>query len=125
MERPGRGGSARTALAAAACLAAAASLAGMDARPRVTLLLDNARVRVLKASTAAALVDHPAAVVVALEDGATRKAGEAWWSADAAPAATAGAGAPGPVIIVEPRAPAPAGAPAPSAPPAAGPGPPV
>ena len=125
MERPRRGGSARTALAAAACLAASASLAGTDARPRVTVLLDNARVRVSKASTAAALVDHPEAVVVALEDGATRKAGEAWWSGDAAAAAKAGAGDPGPVIIVEPKAPAPADSPAPSAPAGAGPGPPV
>src|SRR5882762_3729171 len=72
----------RKSFAAAAWLAASTSLAG----PPSAIVLDNARVRVFKTITARAASDHPAAVVVVLEDGATRKAGDAYWSGDAAAA---------------------------------------
>ena len=91
----------RNLLVAAACLASSTSVAGQGPRTRVSLVLDSPRVRVFRTSTAAALVDHPAAVVVVLEDSATRKAGEAYWSGD--PAARRSESDLGPLIIVEPK----------------------
>jgi len=96
----------RSLVLAGACLTASTSLA---APPSV--VLDNARVRVLRAASAEAVADDLAAVVVVLEDGATREAGDAYWSAD--PPALRDRGDLGPVIIVEPKASAPLAAPAP------------
>ena len=88
----------RKLLTAAACLAASTSLAGTDSRAEV--ILDNARVRVFKASTAPALADHPAAVVVVLDDGPTQKAGDAYWSGGAGRVPSADTGS---FLIVEPK----------------------
>ena len=63
-------------LAAAACLAASTALAG----PPPVIVLDNARVRVWKVTTAPAVFGHPDAVFVAIQDDAKRKAGDAYWS---------------------------------------------
>ena len=90
----------RKLLTAAACVAASTSLAGTDRRAEV--ILDNARVRVLKASTALALADHPAAVVVVLDDGPTQKTGDAYWSGGAGRVPSAGQGT-GSFLIVEPK----------------------
>jgi quercetin dioxygenase-like cupin family protein len=99
---------------AAACLATSTSLAGQptsqrpgaadqDPRTGIRIVLDNARVRVFKASTALAVVDHPAAVVVVLEDGGARKAGDAYWSGDPAVPENPSGGDVGSLIIVEPK----------------------
>ena len=100
----------RKLLAGAACLAASTSLAG----PPSTIVLDNARVRIFKTTTARVAADHPAAVVVVLEDGATRKAGDAYWSGDPVLAQDASGGAVGSFLIVEPKEPPPTPAPSPS-----------
>ena len=47
-----------------------------------TSVIDNARVRVITAASSKDLDRHPAAVVVALEDSATAKAGDAYWTGD-------------------------------------------
>src|SRR6266545_1121975 len=70
------GGSVRKLLTIAVCLAASTSLAG----PPSAIVLENARVRVWKVNTAPAVFGHLAAVFVVLEDDATRKAGDAYWS---------------------------------------------
>jgi quercetin dioxygenase-like cupin family protein len=101
----------RKILAGAACLVASTSVAGQP-----SIVLDNARVRVFKTSTALTVVDHPAAVVVVLRDGAARKAGDAYWSGDSAVPQNAGPGEVGSFIIVEPKASAPPRPPAPSPP---------
>jgi quercetin dioxygenase-like cupin family protein len=104
-------------LTAAACLAASTSLAGPASPPSpdsgshadtrsVSVVLDNARVRVFKTSTALAVADHPAAVVVVLDDAATRKSGDAYWSGDAGAAPSGGSGDRGSFLIVEPKGPA-------------------
>jgi quercetin dioxygenase-like cupin family protein len=95
----------RKILAGAACLVASTSI-----------VLDNARVRVFKASTAPTVIDHPAAVVVVLEDGATRKAGDAYWSGDWTVPPNVGPADVGSLIIVEPKASASPRTPASSAP---------
>src|SRR5262249_56852995 len=76
--------------------------AGPEARTAERPLLDNARVRAWRATTAKALAGHPAAVVVVLEDGATRKAGDVYWSGSlgAAPGAAEDLGS---FLIVEPK----------------------
>jgi quercetin dioxygenase-like cupin family protein len=96
-------------LTAAACLFASTSLAGTDGR----IVLDNARVRVISVTSAGAVVGHPAAVVVVLEDSATRKAGEAYWSGDPAAPPNAGASDAGSFLIVEPKEPPPTATPKP------------
>jgi hypothetical protein len=104
----------RTLLVGAACLAASTSgagapnpqgpgAAGQDPRGRVGIVLENARVRVFKASTALVVVDHPAAVVVVLDDGVTRKAGDAYWSGEPAMLQNMTGGDVGSLIIVEPK----------------------
>lgn len=106
----------RKLLAAAACLVAGAGLAapsnpqasgpaGRDAPARTRVVLDNARVRVLRANTAPAAGDHPAAVVVPLEDGVTRKTGAAYWSGDPTVGQKEGGGDAVAFIIVEPKDP--------------------
>lgn len=94
-------------LTAAACLFASTSLAQTDGR----IVLDNARVRVLKTTSAQAVAAHPAAVIVVLEDSATRKAGEAYWSGDPAAPPSAEASDAGSFLIVEPKEPPPTAAP--------------
>jgi quercetin dioxygenase-like cupin family protein len=98
----------RMLLAGVALVAATMSPAGV--------VLDNARVRVFKESAADAIRDHPAAVIVVLEDGPAGRAGDAYWSADAAASVRAVPGA-DPVIVIEPKDTAPAAMAAP--PPAA------
>jgi quercetin dioxygenase-like cupin family protein len=58
-------------------------------------------------------VDHPAAVVVVLDDGATRKAGDAYWSGEPAVLHNMTGGGVGSLIVVEPKKSVP---PSPSAP---------
>jgi quercetin dioxygenase-like cupin family protein len=106
--REGLEDSVRKLLAGAACLVASTSLAG----PPSAIVLENARVRVWKVNTAPAVFGHPAAVFVVLEDDATRKAGEAYWS-EVPPGA--GPGEVGSFVIVEPKEPPPPAAPSPSA----------
>jgi quercetin dioxygenase-like cupin family protein len=98
----------RTLLAVAACLAASTSLAG----PPTAIVLENARVRVWKVNTAPAVFGHEKAVFVVLEDDATRKAGDAYWS-EVPP--SAGPGDVGSFVIVEPKEAPPTAAPSPSA----------
>jgi quercetin dioxygenase-like cupin family protein len=91
-----------------ACLLAAGAAAA-EARGAADVLLDNPRVRVLRAN---AIAGHPAAVVVPLRDTAAGKAGEAFWSGEArdiatkdiAPAQDTG---PGAFVVVEPKPPSP------------------
>jgi quercetin dioxygenase-like cupin family protein len=75
--------------------------AARDARPRV--VLDNARVRVYRATAGSlAGVDHEPAVVVSLDDRPGAKAGSAVWLEDAAaPPSTATVR--GSILIVQPR----------------------
>jgi quercetin dioxygenase-like cupin family protein len=96
-------------LTAAACLFASSALAATEGR----IVLDNARVRVIGVTSASAIAAHPAAVIVMLEDSATRKAGEAFWSGDpAAPPSTALSDGDS-FLIVEPKEPPPTAAPPP------------
>jgi quercetin dioxygenase-like cupin family protein len=96
----------RKMLAAVACLAASTSLAG----PPSAIVLENARVRVWKVTTAPAVFGHRAAVFVVLEDDASRKAGDAYW---AGVPPSAGPGDVGSFLIVEPKEPPPTAAPKP------------
>jgi len=75
--------------------------AARDARPRV--VLDNARVRVYRA-TAGSLsgVDHGPAVVVSLDDGPGARVGRAVWAEDAA-APSRATNVRGSIVIVQPR----------------------
>ena len=66
----------RKLLTAAACLVASTALAG----PPPAIVLENARVRVWKVTTAPAVFGHPDAVFVAIEGDAKRKAGDAYWA---------------------------------------------
>ena len=81
------------------CLSVLASL-GAAAEARL-VLLDNDRVRVTRVGTLQEVDSHPAAVVVPLEDATSRKAGQAYWSGDAAKALDQGQAAPGSFIIVD------------------------
>jgi quercetin dioxygenase-like cupin family protein len=117
LERGSQEGPVRTLLTAVACLVASTSLAG----PPPAVVLENARVRVWRVTTAPAVFGHPAAVFVVLEDDATRKAGDVYWSELPASAHPSEVGT---FVIVEPKEPLPA--PAPKAPAAsASPGQPV
>ena len=98
----------RKLLAGAACLAASTSLAG----PPSAIVLENARVRVWKVNTAPAVFGPLAAVFVVLDDDATRKAGDAYWS-EVPP--SAGPRDVGSFVIVEPKERSPTPAPDPSA----------
>jgi quercetin dioxygenase-like cupin family protein len=98
----------RKVLVAAACLAASTSLA----EPPPAVVLENARVRVWKVNTAPAVFGRRPAVFVVLDDDATRKAGEAYWS-EVPP--TAGPGEVGSFVIVEPKGPPAAAPPSPAA----------
>jgi len=88
---------------AAACLLGGTSLVASETGSDV-VVIDNPSVRVFRTSRAPSSAAHPAAVVVPLRDGATRKAGEAYWTAD--PALGSKDGAAGPFVVVEPKSPA-------------------
>jgi quercetin dioxygenase-like cupin family protein len=102
-------------LVVAACLLGGASLLGSEAGSDV-VVVDNARVRVVRTDRAPSSADHAGAVVIPLQDGPTRKAGAAYWTGDPAPGANDDAA--GPFVVVEPKTAASAAAP-PSAPPSA------
>jgi len=92
----------KTFLAASAMLAAGAGSSGPPARAdgRAVVVLDNAKVRVLKTTGAAlAGVAHGPGVVVPIEDGPTRKKGEAYWAAGKESSSSD----PGPLVFVEPK----------------------
>lgn len=81
---------------------------------RAVVVLDNPRVRIFRTSgPSLAGVEHKAGVVVPLEDGASRKAGDAYWAADAGARTEPSGGEKGSFIIVEPKDGAP-GTPAPT-----------
>jgi quercetin dioxygenase-like cupin family protein len=116
LESIGRGGSVRKLLVAAACLTASTSLAQPPPGPAsaapgpvtsaAATVLDNARVRVWRASGTRALAAHPAAVVVVLEQDPTRNSDHVFWSGT--PNVLSGADRPGAsFLVVEPRASAP------------------
>jgi quercetin dioxygenase-like cupin family protein len=69
--------------------------------PRAVVVLDNGRVRILKASSPLAVLDHPEAVVVPLTDSSSRKAGEAYWSRDPGASRDGSSRDLGPLVIVE------------------------
>jgi quercetin dioxygenase-like cupin family protein len=91
-----------TFLIASAALAAGAGASGQTARadgPGV-VVLDHARVRILKTTgPSLAMTAHKPGVAVPLEDGPTRKKGEAYWAADKESSGTD----PGPIVFVEPK----------------------
>src|SRR6185295_6158404 len=97
-------------------------LAGMAAAAEPpTVLLDNDRVRVLRVSTTEALAEHPAAVIVPLEDGVFGKTGAAYWSGETSAPRVQGKGLAASAIVIEPKD-APPPRPLVPAPPASGPG---
>ena len=64
------------------------------------MLIDNARVRIIKTTGASlATIPHRPGVAVPLEDGPARKKGEAYWAADKDSSGTDT----GPIIFVEPK----------------------
>jgi len=102
-------------LAASATLAASAGASGSSARAdmRAAVVLDNARVRAFKTTGASlAGVAHGPGVVIPLEDGPARKAGDAYWASDAAIPVTGTNTSP--LVIVEPKAVAKGGPPSPA-----------
>lgn len=90
-------------LVGAACLAASATFAEPDSSAHARIVLDNARVRVIRADSVRVVADHPAAVVVVLKYDATHKAGDAYWSGDRAKRQTGKRGDVLSLIIVEPK----------------------
>jgi quercetin dioxygenase-like cupin family protein len=94
----------RQLLVAAACVLGSTSLAaGQTSSDAV--VIDNPSVRVFRTSRAPDPAEHPAAVVIPLQDDAVRKAGEAYWTGDASLRSNDGAA--GPFIVVEPKSPPP------------------
>jgi quercetin dioxygenase-like cupin family protein len=77
------------------------------------VVMDNALVRVYKATGADAGADHPGAVVIALTDGRGVKAGDAYWTSDASAEQKTIAVQ---QIVVAPKAPSSPGTPAPPPP---------
>ena len=81
---------------------------------RAAVALDHPRVRIFKTKGPSLTgVEHKAGVVVPLDDGANRKAGDAYWAADAGASIEPSGSEKGSFIIVEPKdgrggAPAPA-----------------
>jgi quercetin dioxygenase-like cupin family protein len=87
---------------ASAMLAVGLGAHGQPARAggRVAVVLDNARVRAIKTTGASlAGIAHRPGVAVPLEDGPTRKKGDAYWAADKETSGTD----PGPLVFVEPK----------------------
>ena len=93
---------------AAVCLVASTSLTASE-KTREAVIIDNPSVRVFRTSRAPDPAGHPAAVVVPLQDGPARKAGEAYWTGD--PQVGPKNREPGPFVVVEPRSAAPPAAP--------------
>ena len=86
----------------------AALLAGMTASAQAAdedpeIVLDNARVRVIRAGSVLPVADHPAAVVVVLKDDLSHKAGDAYWSGDPASRQGGQGGDLRSIMIVEPK----------------------
>ena len=67
------------------------------------IVLDNTRVRVIRAGSVLPLADHPAAVVVVLKDDLSHKAGDAYWSGDPASRQGGQGGDLRSIVIVEPQ----------------------
>jgi quercetin dioxygenase-like cupin family protein len=79
-------------------------LAGMAAAAEPpTVLLDNDRVRVLRVSTTEAFAEHPAAVIVPLEDGVLGKMGAAYWSGESRAPSAPGKSVAASAIVIEPK----------------------
>jgi quercetin dioxygenase-like cupin family protein len=104
----------RTLLICVAWLSATMSAAGVaqtssanaaGATASMAVLLDNARVHVVRVyqtpSASVGVASHGAAVIVPLDDGASRKMGQAYWVADAA--AREAIDGPGTFVIVQPK----------------------
>ena len=92
------------AVAVCTVLAAASAALPSPAAAGAAVVLDNARVRVFKTTgQSLAGVEHKGGVVIALEDGPSRKTGDAWWATDAAAGAGGSGVSMGPLIIVEPK----------------------
>ena len=98
------GGRLRNVLVAAALLAGmAASVETAEEGPEI--VLDNARVRVIRAGSVLPVADHPAAVVVVLKDDLSHKMGEAYWSGDPESRLGGQGGDLRSILIVEPKKP--------------------
>ena len=92
----------KTFLMAAAALAAGTGASGQPspAGGRAVVVLDNARVRVLKTTGASlARIAHKPGVAIPLEDGPTRKKGDAYWAAEK----DTNSADPRPLVFVEPK----------------------
>ena len=99
---------------ASTLLAAAPAEQSSTAAGRAVVVLDNPRVRIVKTNGPSLTgVEHKPGVVVPLDDGANRKAGDAYWATDAGARTGRSPGEKGSFIIVEPKDGAP-GAPAPT-----------
>ena len=93
-----------TACVAATTIVAATGTQSSTVGDRALVVLDNARARVFKTHGASlAGVDHQAGVVIALEDSAVNKAGDALWMQDAAVQTKRRGADSGPLIIIEPK----------------------
>jgi quercetin dioxygenase-like cupin family protein len=85
-------------------LTALAAGVGIAGQSGAAVVFDNAHVRVFRTEgTSLAGVAHGPGVVVALVDGPTRKAGDAYWADDAAVPRDVNGANPGPLIVVEPK----------------------
>ena len=105
-----------TACVATTTILAAAGTQSSIKGDRAVVVLDNARVRVFKTlGSSLAGVEHRAGVVIALEDGRTTKAGEAFWAADAGVQTERLGADASSLIIVEPKDVAAGATPAPEA----------
>ena len=88
-------------MATALLMGMTASVATAEEGPEI--VLDNARVRVIRAGSVLPVADHPAAVVVVLKDDLSHKAGDAYWSGDPASRQGGNGGDLRSIVIVEPR----------------------
>ena len=89
---------------ASTVLAAPPGQKSSAAASRAVVVLDNPRVRIFKTRGPSLIgVEHSGGVVVPLDDSATRKAGDAYWAADAGTRTEPSGGEQGSFIIVEPR----------------------
>ena len=98
----GPGGLLKNVLVGAVLLAGVATSAG-TAEEGPEIVLDNARVRVIRAGSVLPVADHPGAVVVVLKDDLSHKAGEAYWSGDPASRQGGQGGDLRSILIVEPK----------------------
>jgi quercetin dioxygenase-like cupin family protein len=94
----------RNLLRAAVFLMAGTASAHADQGAEV--VLDNARVTVVRANSVLPVADYPAAVVVVLKDDLSHKAGDAYWSGDPAARQGGDGGDLRSIMIVAPKKPA-------------------